>query len=212
MLDHSGRVKRLGADGALRDTMFSGHKIRTICKKAEGKEIWAVDESTEEIAVDADGRTRALTIPGLDDTQHVRAISVFAGRRSSGFLSGIQQTCEIRNRHHRNPAWFGWRGGVVGKVVPADLRSIRSVHDDLLQRHHFYLCPRNMSRTTIHRSHDVGLCRVLKTISLFPDARAITVTMATGEVNIGRRFAGTRPCLGIVRTVDGSLGAQVVQD
>ena len=37
VLDHSGRVKRLGADGALRDTMFSGHKIRTICK-GRGKE------------------------------------------------------------------------------------------------------------------------------------------------------------------------------
>ena len=139
VLDHSGRVKRLGADGALRDTMFSGHKIRTICK-GRGKEIWAVDESTEEIAVDADGRTRALTIPGLDDTQHVRAISVSPEGDRLAFSLESSKTCEIRNRHHRNPAWFGWRGGVVGKVVPADLRSIRSVHDDLLQRHHFYLC------------------------------------------------------------------------
>ncbi len=167
VLDHSGRVKRLGADGALRDTMFSGHKIRTICK-GRGKEIWAVDESTEEIAVDADGRTRALTIPGLDDTQHVRAISVSPEGDRLAF------SLESSKRAKSGIGIIGIRRGSDGEVESLARSFLRisdqsemsmmtpSTTTSLLSM------PRNMSRTTIHRSHDVSLCRVLKTISLFP--------------------------------------------
>ena len=201
VLDHSGRVKRLGADGALRDTMFSGHKIRTICK-GRGKEIWAVDESTEEIAVDADGRTRALTIPGLDDTQHVRAISVSPEGDRLAF------SLESSKRAKSGIGIIGIRRGSDGEVESLARSFLRISDQSGVSMMTFYNDITFIYAAQYEQNDHTQIARRQlvpgpENNQSLPDAGAIA--MATGEVNMYRRFA-VLDRLGIVRTVDGSLG------
>jgi len=201
VLDHSGRVKRLGADGALRDTMFSGHKIRTICK-GRGKEIWAVDESTEEIAVDADGRTRALTIPGLDDTQHVRAISVSPEGDRLAF------SLESSKRAKSGIGIIGIRRGSDGEMESLARSFLRISDQSGVSMMTFYNDITFIYAAQYEQNDHTQIARRQlvpgpENNQSLPDAGAIA--MATGEVNMYRRFA-VLDRLGIVRTVDGSLG------
>lgn len=200
VLDHSGRVKRLGTDGTLQGAMLSGHKVQSICK-GRGKEIWAVDESTGTLVVDDGGKTRMLTVPGLDDAQHVRAISVSPEGDRLAFSLASSKSAQS------GMGIIGIRRGSDGEVESLAKSFLRISDQSGVVMMTFYNDITFIYATQFEQNgHSQVARRQLvpgpENNQLLPNTGA--VAMATGEVNMYRRLT-VLDRLGIARTVDGSL-------
>lgn len=201
VLDHSGRVKRLGVDGTLQSPMFSGHLVRAICK-GPGKEIWAVDASTGKILVDDGGRERALTIPGLDDGQYARAVSVSP--------EGDRLAFSVESDGHAQSGMgiIGIRRGSDGAVESLATSFLRISSQSGVSMMTFYNDVTFVYATEYEQGGRAQTARRQlvpgpETNQELPDGGA--VAMGTGEVNMYRRLT-VLDHLGVARTVDGSLG------
>ena len=200
VLGHDGRVKRIGTDGTLQGTMFSGHAMRAICK-GRGGEIWAVDGSTGKVLVDDGGKERAFTIPGLDDGQHVRAIGVSP--------EGDRLAFSVDSDGHAQSGMgiIGIRRGSNGEAESLASSFLRMSSQSGVTMMTFYNDVTFVYATQYGQNGRAQIARRQlvpgpEASQGLPDGGA--VAMATGEVNMYRRLT-VLDHLGVARTVDGSL-------
>lgn len=200
VLDHDGRVRRLGTDGTLQDSLFSRHAMRALCK-GKGKEIWAVDGATGRILIDDGGKERTLAVPGLADGQHVGMVSVSPEGDRLAF------SLESDSRVQSGVGIIGIRRGSDDSVESLARSFLRISAQSEVAMMTFYndvtliyatKYDSNVHTQTARRQLVPGP----ETNQEFPDGGA--VAMAAGEVDMYRRLT-ILDHLGAVKTIDGSL-------